>query len=78
MLHAYRSRGFLRKPEFVLRSGSQWDQELMAEGQRLLDHSAAGSELTEYHLETGIASIHPRAFTVEDTDWKSIVSLYDA
>jgi len=57
---------------------SRWDQELVAEGLRLLGLSATGSELTEYHLEAGIASIHARALTVEDTDWKSIVSLYDA
>jgi RNA polymerase sigma factor (sigma-70 family) len=57
---------------------SQWDQGLVAEGLRLLDLSAAGSELTEYHLEAAIASIHARASSVEDTDWESIVSLYDA
>jgi RNA polymerase sigma-70 factor (ECF subfamily) len=47
---------------------SQWDQDLVGEGLKLLDLSATGSELTEYHLEAGIASIHARAFTVEDTD----------
>jgi RNA polymerase sigma-70 factor (ECF subfamily) len=57
---------------------SQWDQQLLMEGLRLLDLSATGSELTEYHLEAGIASIHARALSVEHTDWKSIVSLYDA
>ena len=57
---------------------SQWDQELLTEGLRLLDLSATGFELTEYHLEAGIASIHARALSVEDTDWESIVSLYDA
>lgn len=57
---------------------SQWDRELVAEGLRLLDISATGSELTEYHLEAGIASVHTRALTVEETDWESIVSLYDA
>jgi len=56
----------------------QWDRELVAEGLRLLDLSATGSELTEYHLEAGIASVHAQALTVEDTDWESIVSLYDA
>jgi RNA polymerase sigma-70 factor (ECF subfamily) len=49
----------------------------MAEGMRLLDLSAEGSELTEYHIEAAIASMHPRAPRAEDTDWKSIVSLYD-
>ena len=56
---------------------SQWDQGLMAEGMRLLDLSAEGSELTEYHIEAAIASMHARAPRAEDTDWKSIVSLYD-
>jgi RNA polymerase sigma-70 factor (ECF subfamily) len=56
---------------------SQWDREFVSEGLRLLDLSATGSELTEYHVEAAIASIHARAVRVEDTDWKAIVSLYD-
>ena len=56
---------------------SQWDQDLVAEGLRLLDLSATGPEVTEYHLEAGIASIHARALSVEGTDWESIISLYD-
>ena len=46
-------------------------------GLRLLDLSATGSALTEYHVEAAIASIHARAPSVEDTDWENIVSLYD-
>ena len=57
---------------------SQWDQNLVSEGLRLLDRSATGSKLTEYHLEAGIASVHARALSVEDTDWNAIISLYDA
>src|SRR5437899_3785904 len=56
---------------------SQWDQELLAEGLKLLELSATGTELTEYHVEAAIASIHSRAIRVEDTDWANIVSLYD-
>jgi len=56
---------------------SQWDQELVAEGLKLLELSATGTELTEYHVEAAIASIHSRALRAEDTDWASIVSLYD-
>jgi RNA polymerase sigma factor (sigma-70 family) len=56
---------------------SQWDRRLAAEGLDLLDLSAAGSELTEYHVEAAIASIHARAEHVEDTDWGAIKSLYD-
>src|SRR5262249_17991189 len=52
-------------------------QELIVEGMRLLELSATGSELTEYHVEAAIASIHARARSIEDTDWKTIVSLYD-
>src|SRR5258708_37802678 len=56
---------------------SRWDWELVAEGLKLLESSAAGAELSEYHVEAAIASIHARAPRTEDTDWKAIVSLYD-
>lgn len=49
----------------------------MAKGLRLLDLSATGSVLTDYHVEAAIASIHARARRVRETDWGSIVSLYD-
>jgi RNA polymerase sigma-70 factor (ECF subfamily) len=57
---------------------SRWDQELVTEGLRLLDLSAAGSELTAYHVEAAIAAVHATAWRTEDTDWETIVSLYDA
>jgi RNA polymerase sigma-70 factor (ECF subfamily) len=56
---------------------SRWDRQLMAEGQALLELSATGSELTEYHIEAAIASVHASADRTEDTDWGNIVSLYD-
>jgi RNA polymerase sigma factor (sigma-70 family) len=56
---------------------SQWDQELIAEGLKFLELSAAGSHLTPYHLEAAIASIHACARRTEDTDWGAVVSLYD-
>jgi RNA polymerase sigma factor (sigma-70 family) len=56
---------------------SQWDQGLLADGMRFLDLSAKGTELTEYHIEAAIASMHARAPRVAETDWESIVSLYD-
>jgi predicted RNA polymerase sigma factor len=55
---------------------SRWDQELIAEGLKLLELSAAGSELTQYHVEAAIASIHACARRTQDTDWEAIVSLY--
>jgi RNA polymerase sigma factor (sigma-70 family) len=56
---------------------SQWNQELVAEGLKLLELSAKGTELSEYHVEAAIASIHAQALRAEDTDWAAIVSLYD-
>jgi len=56
---------------------SRWDAHLVAEGERLLERSAAGPELTEYHVEAAIAWVHTTAHGAEDTDWAVIVSLYD-
>jgi predicted RNA polymerase sigma factor len=44
---------------------------------KLLDLSAAGSEVTEYHLEAAIAAVHATARDTRETDWGQIVSLYD-
>jgi predicted RNA polymerase sigma factor len=56
---------------------SAWNHALIAEGQELLDRSAAGDELTAYHVEAAIAAIHAAAPTLEATDWNAIVTLYD-
>ena len=56
---------------------SRWDPALITEGQRLLELSASGPELTQYHVEAAIAAVHVSAPRVEDTDWAQIVSLYD-
>ncbi|HEV2464085.1 MAG TPA: sigma-70 family RNA polymerase sigma factor [Acidobacteriaceae bacterium] len=62
---------------FFEQDRSSWDRRLLAEGQAFLDLSASGTELTEYHIEAAIASVHTSAVRGEDTDWKQIVSLYD-
>jgi RNA polymerase sigma-70 factor (ECF subfamily) len=54
-----------------------WDPSLIAEGRRLLDLAATGDELTDYHVEAAIASVHCSAARPEDTDWNAVVSLYD-
>jgi len=56
---------------------SAWNHTLIAEGQELLDRSAAGDELTAYHVEAAIAAVHAAAPTVAGTDWNAIVTLYD-
>jgi len=57
---------------------SAWDQRLIAEGMSFLDLSAKGSEVSEYHIEAAIASVHATARRIEETDWGKIVSLYDS
>jgi RNA polymerase sigma-70 factor (ECF subfamily) len=56
---------------------SRWDASLIARGQALLDRSAHGSDVTTYHLEAAIAAVHAMASSVETTNWREIVSLYD-
>ena len=56
---------------------SRWDTRLIAEGLALLERSAAGEEVTPYHVEAAIAAAHASASSVEHTDWAAIVSLYD-
>lgn len=62
---------------FIEQDRSSWNHNLITEGRALLDLSASGTELTKYHVEAAIASIHTSATRSEDTDWKQIVSLYD-
>jgi RNA polymerase sigma-70 factor (ECF subfamily) len=56
---------------------SRWDARLIDVGLRLLDQSARGGEVTEYHVEAAIAALHAKAARVKDTDWNRIVGLYD-
>jgi RNA polymerase sigma-70 factor (ECF subfamily) len=55
-----------------------WDRPLIHAALRHLDASARGERLTLYHLEAGIAACHAGAPTYEETDWSTIVDLYDA
>ncbi len=56
---------------------SRWDATRTAEGLRLLDVSATGDTLSEYHVEAAIAATHAAALRVEETRWGDIVALYD-
>lgn len=55
----------------------RWDQALLTEGLALFESSAAGDELTPYHVEAAIAAVHAAARSLAETDWDSVVSLYD-
>ena len=56
---------------------SRWNAGRIAEGRRQLELSAAGAELTAYHVESAIAGLHAQARSADETDWNGIVSLYD-
>lgn len=55
----------------------RWDQSMMARGMFHLAQSAAGQEISEYHLQAGIAACHCAAREYEATDWKQILLLYN-
>lgn len=57
---------------------SAWDRAMIGEGLRALDASARGDEVSAYHLQAGIAAAHSVAPAYGATDWREIVSLYDA
>src|SRR5205823_6282960 len=56
---------------------SIWNQVLIARGMQHLSMSAAGDELSAYHLQAGIAACHCAATDYQSTDWPQILSLYD-
>jgi RNA polymerase sigma factor (sigma-70 family) len=56
---------------------SSWNREMIGLGMRHLAQSAAGEELSEYHLQAGIAACHCAAADYESTDWARISFLYD-
>ncbi len=56
---------------------TRWDQPMIARGMFHFAQSAAGEEITEYHLQAGIAASHCAAKDYESTDWRQILSLYD-
>jgi len=56
----------------------RWDGRLIAQGLELLERSARGEVVSEYHLEAAIAATHALAPAAEQTPWGEIVQLYDA
>jgi RNA polymerase sigma-70 factor (ECF subfamily) len=56
---------------------SQWDQGLLALGVEQLEQAARGDELSEYHLQAGIAAVHATSASFAETEWSRLVELYD-
>lgn len=55
-----------------------WDRRMIVEALRYLRSSAEGDEVSDYHYEAEIASIHALAPDFESTDWLRIVRCYEA
>ncbi len=56
---------------------TKWSQPMIGCGMFHLAQSAAGGEISAYHLQAGMAACHCAAKDYPATDWEKIVSLYD-
>jgi RNA polymerase sigma factor (sigma-70 family) len=56
---------------------SKWHRPLIQRGFDYLDEAAEPFEVSTYHFEAAIASLHAAAPSFEQTDWKSIYHLYE-
>lgn len=56
---------------------SRWNKEWIARGLMHLSRAAAGTDLSEYHLQAGIAACHATAADYSSTDWRQILAHYD-
>lgn len=56
---------------------AKWDQDLISRGLVELVRSANGGEVSEYHLQAGIAACHCAALSYAETDWTRILRHYN-
>jgi len=56
---------------------TKWNRQMIARGMFHLAQSAAGDDISEYHLQAGISACHCAAKDCASTDWRQILSLYD-
>lgn len=55
-----------------------WDHAMIGEAQLLLDKSLRNGSTDPYQIQAAIASIHARAASARETDWREIERLYAA
>lgn len=56
---------------------SKWDRKLLQKGFEFMEKMSEPFEVSAYHLEAAIASLHAGSVSFEKTDWKSIYHLYE-
>lgn len=54
-----------------------WNQPMITRGMFHFTKSTAGDDISEYHLQAGIAACHSMARDYAGTDWRQILALYD-
>src|SRR4030095_5333832 len=57
---------------------SKWNKPLIDRGTAFLEIASEMGEMSPYHLEAAIASLHAVAPSFEQTDWRSIYDLYES
>ncbi len=56
---------------------TRWDQDLIAEGQRLVRGLLRRNRPGPYQIQAAIAAVHSAANVAARTDWRQILALYD-
>ena len=56
---------------------SLWDQEMIFDGLQQLEAAKTSADLTRYHFEAGIASLHAQAKDWDETNWTMISRFYE-
>ena len=56
---------------------AKWYKPLIEKGVAYLELASENPEISPYHIEAAIASLHASAASFEHTDWKSIYDLYE-
>ena len=56
---------------------SLWNKKQIAEGAVLLEKALKSGRFGSYTLQAAIAAVHAKAESVDATDWRQIVALYD-
>jgi RNA polymerase sigma-70 factor (ECF subfamily) len=56
---------------------SRWDLKLIGLAEHYLREAAKGDDVSTYHMEAAIAGIHAHAPSFNETDWNTIIHLYD-
>lgn len=82
LFHAARLEARLDHQGYVLlmedQDRAKWDRRLIQRAKEFLDLSAEGTAISTFHLEAGIAQYHCLAKSYAETDWPTILRLYDA